>query len=187
MRVTEKDLDALNQRFAAATPREVLTFAHETFGTRVAILSSMQRSGTILCHIADRAGLAFDVVFVDTGVLHGETLRTRDELARTHRHLTVVTLEPAKSFAAQTAEEGVLYLTREGQERCCDLRKTAPLHSVRGKYDALISALRSDEGGDGHIDALAHKYLGVETYPYRNAADTRLICYVEPQKVLAQG
>ncbi len=45
----------------------------------------------------------------------------------------------------------------------------------------------SDEGGDGHIDILAHKYLGVETYPYRNAADTRLICYVEPQKVLAQG
>ena len=45
----------------------------------------------------------------------------------------------------------------------------------------------SDEGGDAHIDTLAHKYLGVEVYPWRNATDTRLICYVEPQKVLAQG
>ena len=147
MRVTEKDLDALNKRFEAATPKEVLTFAHEAFGKRVAILSSMQRSGTILCHIADRAGLAFDVVFVDTGVLHAETLRTRDELTRTHHHLRVVTLEPQRSFAAQTADEGVLYLTREGQERCCELRKTAPLQSARGRYDALIGALRRDEGG----------------------------------------
>src|SRR5438132_1119815 len=99
MRVTQNDLDALNKRFEAATPKEVLTFASEAFGARAAILSSMQRSGTILCHVADRAGLAFDVVFVDTGVLHQETLRTRDELARTHRHLRVVTLEPARSFA----------------------------------------------------------------------------------------
>src|SRR4051812_16265174 len=119
MRVTERDLDALNQRFASAMPKEILTFAHETFGARAAILSSMQRSGTILSHMADRAGLAFDVLFVDTGVLHAETLRTRDELARTHRHLKVVTLEPAKTFASQTADEGLLYLTREGQERCC--------------------------------------------------------------------
>jgi PPOX class probable F420-dependent enzyme len=45
----------------------------------------------------------------------------------------------------------------------------------------------SPEGGDAHIDALAHKYLGVETYPWRNSVDTRVICYIEPQKVLAQG
>ena len=45
----------------------------------------------------------------------------------------------------------------------------------------------SEEGGDAHIDTLAKKYLGVETYPWRNPADTRVICYVEAQKVLAQG
>ncbi len=45
----------------------------------------------------------------------------------------------------------------------------------------------SPEGGDAHIDALAKKYLGVEVYPWRNNVDTRIICYVEPKKVLAQG
>lgn len=45
----------------------------------------------------------------------------------------------------------------------------------------------SPEGGDAHIDALAHKYLGVDIYPWRNNVDTRVICYIEPQKVLAQG
>src|SRR5262249_30792098 len=95
----------------------------------------------------DRAGLAFDVLFVDTGVLHTETLRTRDELARTHPRLRVVTLSPAKSFAEQTREEGLLYVSREGQERCCDLRKSAPLRAVRGRYDAFVGALRQREGG----------------------------------------
>lgn len=43
------------------------------------------------------------------------------------------------------------------------------------------------EGADAHIDALAKKYLGVDSYPGRNPAETRVICYIEPQKVHAQG
>ena len=146
MRVTARTLAPLNDRFRHAPPLEILRFAREVFGDRAAILSGMQRAGTVLCHLADRAGLPFDVVFVDTGVLHGETLATRDTLAATHPLLRVVTLRPERTFAEQTAEEGLLYLSKEGQERCCELRKSAPLHAVRGRYDALVSALRRDEG-----------------------------------------
>lgn len=147
MRITEQHLEALNQRFEGAAPQEILRFARATFGDRAAILSSMQRAGTALCYVADRAGLPFDVLFVDTGVLHAETLATRDELAKTSPNLRVITLRPERSMTDQIREEGVLYLTREGQERCCDLRKTAPLLGVRGRYDALIGALRRGEGG----------------------------------------
>jgi phosphoadenosine phosphosulfate reductase len=148
MRITEGDLAALNRRFDGADPLDILRFARATFGDRAAILSSMQRAGAVVCHLADRAGLAFDVVFVDTGVLHVETLATRDALARGHRHLRVVTLQPERTFSEQTVEEGLLYLSKEGQERCCDLRKSAPLRAIRGRYDALVSALRRDEGGE---------------------------------------
>ncbi|MRG94746.1 phosphoadenosine phosphosulfate reductase family protein [Polyangium spumosum] len=147
MRVTEASLEALSERLARETPVDVLRFVHRTFGRRAAILTSMQRAGTWLCRLADRAGLDFDVLFVDTGVLHEETRRTRDELARAHTNLRVITLSPARTFAAQTAEEGLLYLSVEGQERCCELRKAAPLHAQRGRYDALVSALRQGEGG----------------------------------------
>jgi phosphoadenosine phosphosulfate reductase len=147
MRVTTRDLDALNRRFEAASATDILRFVHDTFGPRAAILSSMQRAGTALCHMADRAGLAFDVLFVDTGVLHAQTLATRDELARTHTRLRVLTLSPARTFEEQTADDGLLYLTKEGQERCCDLRKSLPLLERKGSYDALVSALRQGEGG----------------------------------------
>lgn len=147
MRVTERLLGPLNERFQSASPLEILRFARETFVDRAAILSSMQRAGTALCHVADRAGLAFDVLFVDTGVMHAETLRTRDALAQSHPHLRVITLSPTRTMAEQIAAEGVLYLSVEGQARCCNLRKSAPLLGVRGRYDALLGALRRDEGG----------------------------------------
>jgi phosphoadenosine phosphosulfate reductase len=147
MRLYPKDLETTSRRLETRSPLDILKWAHATFGSRAAILSSMQRSGSALCHMAESGGLPLDVVFVDTGVLHRETLDTRDELARTHTHLRVVTLSPARTFPAQTRDEGVLYLTREGQERCCDLRKSAPLRAIRGQYDAFVTALRRGEGG----------------------------------------
>lgn len=147
MRITLDDLGPLNARLDAMAPEAVLAWAWQTFGRRAALLSSMQRSGTALCHMAEGAGAHLDVLFVDTGVLHAETLATRDAVARTHRALPVITLHPARSFAEQTRDEGVLYLSKEGQSRCCDLRKSEPLRAVRGRYDALVSALRRDEGG----------------------------------------
>lgn len=147
MILTRDALAPLNDRLEGRSPTEILGWASAVFGRRAALLSSMQRAGGALCHMADRAGYSFDVLFVDTGVLHAETLATRDALAKTHRRLSVVTLHPARSFADQTREEGLLYLTKEGQERCCDLRKSEPLRFIRGRYDAMISSLRRDEGG----------------------------------------
>lgn len=149
MLVTEAFLEPLNRHLEekAASPLTILRLAHALFAPRLAILSSMQKAGTLLCQLAQKNGLALDVVLVDTGVLHSQTLETRDELARTHPSLRIVTLKPKRSFAEQTAEEGLLYLSREGQERCCELRKRDPLLAEKGRWDALISALRKDEGG----------------------------------------
>jgi phosphoadenosine phosphosulfate reductase len=147
MRVLRRDLENINARLEGASADEVLGWVHATFGARAALLSSMQKAGTALCHVAEQAKLGFDVVFVDTGVLHEQTLATRDELARTHQRLRVVTLQPEQTFAEQTRARGLLYLTREGQEECCELRKSEPLRAIRGRYDVLVSALRRKEGG----------------------------------------
>ncbi len=53
---------------------------------------------------------------------------------------------------------------------------------VRGRVARI-----SEEGGDAHIDALAKKYLGADSYPGRNPAETRIICYIEPTRVIASG
>ena len=43
------------------------------------------------------------------------------------------------------------------------------------------------EGADEHIDKLAKKYLGQDTYPFRNPAERRVILRIKPHHVLEQG
>jgi phosphoadenosine phosphosulfate reductase len=147
MRLDAGLIAPLADRFEELEPLEILRVVAGALGRRAAILCSMQRAEAALCHMADRAGLGLDVVFVDTGVLFPHTLATRDRLAATHPNLHVRTLAPERSFDEQTREEGVLYLTKDGQERCCDLRKSAPLRAIKGQYDVLLAPLRRDEGG----------------------------------------
>ena len=46
---------------------------------------------------------------------------------------------------------------------------------IRGKV-----AKETEQGADAHIDSLAKKYMGVDSYPFRNAAEKRVIYYIEP-------
>ncbi len=41
----------------------------------------------------------------------------------------------------------------------------------------------TEEGGDAGIDRLAHKYLGVDSYPFRNPAEQRVVYKIAPTKV----
>jgi phosphoadenosine phosphosulfate reductase len=140
------DLANLNSAMESRSPQELLAWAKETFGGRVAILSALQRAGATVCHMAYATGIPMDVVFVDTGVLFPETLATRDRIAKEYG-LNVVTLMPDETMADQTGRLGVLYLSAEGQQQCCELRKTVPLWKARGRYDALVASLRRGDGG----------------------------------------
>jgi PPOX class probable F420-dependent enzyme len=42
------------------------------------------------------------------------------------------------------------------------------------------------EGADEHIDFLAKKYLGAESYPFRNPAEQRVKVRIRPDKVLSE-
>jgi PPOX class probable F420-dependent enzyme len=45
------------------------------------------------------------------------------------------------------------------------------------------AATLEDEGADAHIDALAKKYLGADSYPFRDPAEKRVIVRITPEKV----
>lgn len=42
----------------------------------------------------------------------------------------------------------------------------------------------SNDGADDHIDVLAQKYLGLEEYPFHNAAEPRLKILIRPDRIL---
>ncbi len=53
---------------------------------------------------------------------------------------------------------------------------------VRGTVTA-----RTTDGADAHIDRMAKKYMNLDSYPYRNAAETRVIYRITPDRVQTMG
>jgi PPOX class probable F420-dependent enzyme len=45
---------------------------------------------------------------------------------------------------------------------------------------------RTHEGADEHIDRLAKKYMGVDSYPFRKPGEQRVKVAIEPDQVSAQ-
>ncbi len=52
--------------------------------------------------------------------------------------------------------------------------------SLKGKVVEMTT-----DGADDHIDAMAKKYLGQDTYPFRKQGEERIILKIEPEKVIA--
>jgi phosphoadenosine phosphosulfate reductase len=185
-RLTQADLHEMNQTFEERTPQELLRWTREVFGNRVAALSAMQKAGSVVCHMLRELQLPMKVVFVDTGVHFAETLHTRDRIASEYM-LEIVTLTPALTMEEQTARMGVLYLSSEGQERCCHMRKTEPLLAIKGQFDALIGSLRRSEGGQRSkcpILAVDPEMNCVRVNPLAAFSDKQLDEYVEAHQVI---
>jgi PPOX class probable F420-dependent enzyme len=53
---------------------------------------------------------------------------------------------------------------------------------IRGKVSKM-----TENGADAHIDSLAKKYLGQDTYPFRQPGEVRVLYEIEPTSAQAMG
>ena len=124
-----------------APAENIIEWAVATFGARFCITSSM--GDAVLAHLAATVAPGVDVVFLDTGYHFAETIGTRDAVGAT-LDVNLITITPVQSVAEQDAEHGVdLYKT--DPDRCCALRKVAPLADSLASYDAWATGLRRAE------------------------------------------
>ncbi len=72
-----------------------------------------------------------------------------------------------------------------------DPRVTLTVQNLENPYEYVTIrgrvADRTHEGADAHIDALAKKYLGQDSYPYRQPGEQRVIVRVAPEFVHTYG
>lgn len=72
-----------------------------------------------------------------------------------------------------------------------DPRVTLTVQNLENPYEYVTIRGRVSEqttdGADEHIDALAKKYLGQDSYPYRQPGEQRVILRIEPQHVHMYG
>jgi PPOX class probable F420-dependent enzyme len=84
----------------------------------------------------------------------------------------------------------ITFNTAEGRVKPKNLRRDGRVAiSITGEenpYENLIVQGKvvemTHEGADADIDALAKRYLGVDSYPYRQPGEERVIVKIEPEK-----
>ena len=185
-RLSQARLQELNHTLNDRTPDELLHWAAETFGNRLAVISAMQMAGSVVCHMVSQLKLGIPVLFVDTGVNFQETLTTRDRIASEYG-LTIHTLHPEMTMQEQTSQLGILYLTSEGQEQCCHMRKVEPLLTQKGKYDCMIGSLRRADGGKRGVCpviAVDPEMNAVRFNPLANMTNEQMDAYIREHHVI---
>jgi phosphoadenosine phosphosulfate reductase len=138
----EEIATAANRRLESASAERVVEWAAGEFGERFCVTSSF--ADAVLAHVVSRVVPGIEVVFLDTGLHFAETLRVRDQVART-LPLRVLSVSPARTVGQQDAEHGPRLFSRD-PDMCCALRKVEPLERALEPYDAWAAGLRRDEG-----------------------------------------
>jgi phosphoadenosine phosphosulfate reductase len=165
-----------------------IRWAVDAFGPHAVLLSSMQKTASVLMHLFHRLGLENEVLFVDTGYHFRETLQLRDEFMRRYR-LNLVTVYPDLTPERQEKTfERKLYLFVDGQKECCRLRKTVPYldHMKRSGHRLTMAGLRRSEGGRrGRVDPLIldPRIQGYTLHPIFDWTDDRIEDYLRAHAV----
>ncbi len=132
-----------------ADATQILTWAFDHFGDRIALSTAFGPSGVVLLHLASEIRPGASAFFLDTGYHFPETLamvdRTRQRLGSKIR-LDVVSPDALAVTTDQLGPIGTSPLYAVDPDRCCGLRKVDPTRKVLRGLDAWITALRRDQG-----------------------------------------
>ena len=135
----------LDAELRRAHPRTVLEAAVETFGERLALVSSFGAESAVLLHLVAKVKPDIPVLFLDTGMLFGQTLDYRRQLAASLGLTGVRDLRPLYQDLATADPQAKLWQT--DTDACCHVRKVLPLERALGGFDAWITGRKRFQGG----------------------------------------
>jgi phosphoadenosine phosphosulfate reductase len=141
----EAELQRLDAHLREAHPEAILAAAIERHGGQIALVSSFGAESAVLLHMLARVSPATPVLFLDTGMLFGQTLDYRRQLAKTLGLTDVRDLRPRFEDLALTDPAADLW--RTDTDACCHIRKVLPLDSALGEFDAWITGRKRFHGG----------------------------------------
>ena len=125
-----------------ADPVELLLWFGQRLGIdRVAVAVSF--SDGVMAFLASQALPGVDLLFGDTGYHFVETLGLRDAVADT-QPVNVRSLTPALTVTEQDEQYGK-DLWKTDPDKCCAMRKTAPMDQALQQYEVWATGLRRND------------------------------------------
>lgn len=140
--MTAADVVAIAGEMETWTPEQILAWSAGRFPL-VAFATGFGAEGCVLIDMATRQKLPIEFFTLDTGLLFPESYDLWKRLETRYR-ITIRAVRPAQTVEEQTAALGDTLWARE-PDRCCALRKVAPLREALRGYDAWITAIRRDQ------------------------------------------
>jgi phosphoadenosine phosphosulfate reductase len=129
-------------------PEDVIAWGLETFGERVAIVTSLQADGMVVLDMAYRMKPDVRVVTVDTGRLPQITHTFLDEVRAHYPQAQWEVLSPDRREVETMVRRNGGDLFRETvplRLLCCQIRKVRPLLRALEGLDAWFTGLRRDQ------------------------------------------
>jgi len=143
--MSDGELKRVAERFAAAQPQEILSWAVAEFHPKLLMATAFGAEGCCIIHMLAEIEPNVTVLNLDTGYQFKETYELRERILYRYG-ITVDMIQPEQSVAEYEADHGgPLYVHRPDQ--CCHDRKVLPLRKAMNEYDprAWISAIRKDQ------------------------------------------
>lgn len=137
-------IQTLNAHFRAAPPEALLDWTAATFGDRAVLTCSFGgAAGMVLLDIVARRQLPIAVLFLDTDLLFPETYALAAAAERRYG-ISITRYRPALTLNEQAARHGPELYARD-PDRCCAIRKVAPLAEALRPYGAWVSGIRREQ------------------------------------------
>ncbi len=140
------EADELNARLRDAEPQAVVRAAIDRFGDKVALVSSFGAESAVLLHMAAAIDPNIAVLFLDTGMLFGQTLDYRKQLAIKLGLTDVRDLRP--QFQDLALHDPAADLWKTDTNGCCQIRKVLPLDRALAGMEGWITGRKRFHGGD---------------------------------------
>ncbi len=135
----------LNDRYRNHSATSVLELAlRDAELGRIALVSSFGAESVVLLHMISVMNPDTPVIFIDTEMLFAETIAYQLDLVKTLDLRDVRRIRPAPVRIAAHDPEGLLH--KSDTDSCCALRKTVPLQTALGGFDAWITGTQTVSG-----------------------------------------
>lgn len=174
----------LDAELRDAHPLTILRKAYETFGDELALVSSFGAESAVLLHLASQVSPNIPVLFLDTGMLFGQTLDYRKSLAASLGLTDVRDLRPA--FADLAVQDPKSDLWRTDTDACCNIRKVLPLDRALEGFTAWCTGRKRFHGGDRLRLAVVEQADGqIKFNPLANWSKAELDAYAAEHQLPA--
>ena len=129
------------------SPEEVLKWAVDTYGKKVALSSSFGPEDVVLIDMLSKITKKPQVFTLDTGRLNPETYDVMDAARQKYNMKLKVMFPKTAAVEKMVRAKGLnlFYGSVENRKMCCHVRKVEPLNRALSKLDAWVTGLRRQQ------------------------------------------